>query len=101
VLSPRPQSAIHFHFESRPTLLAPLPFTVTVPADTSNKLHVVVEFIMPAMAMPKNIVAPRNMKPGVYSGTTILTMSGDWVAIASVESSGRLLAQQRFPFRVP
>jgi hypothetical protein len=97
-------SGIHFQFVSRPTLLAPAAFTVKLPDTTGKPLaeRVSIEFIMPAMAMPKNVTTPIQTKPGVYSGTTTLTMSGDWIAIARImTSSGKPVKQHRFPFNVP
>lgn len=90
-----------FEFVSPPRLLAPAAFTVSLSgAGRRAPARVSVSFTMPDMAMPDNVIVPAQIKPGLYSGTTMLTMSGRWIATVIVIDPGKLPVRKEFPFRV-
>jgi len=46
------------------------------------------DLTMPAMAMPENRPALREIAPGIYTGEAIFTMAGAWQATFSVDRDG-------------
>jgi hypothetical protein len=96
------RSGTTFAFASTPKLLSPTPFTVQINLkDPTDVQSVTVEFVMPEMKMPENKVAPIMTKPGTYSGSATLTMSGKWLAEVSVHTKSSGILGQTVPFDVP
>ena len=94
-------SGMDFSFDSPPKLLKPSAFTINVHVkDHSAGDPVEVEFMMPAMAMPKNVVKA-SPSSGSYKGTAMLTMSGKWLATVTVKTKTAGIIDQTFPFDVP
>ncbi|HEY3330333.1 MAG TPA: FixH family protein [Capsulimonadaceae bacterium] len=95
------KTGIEFSFDTPPKILKPAAFTVNVTMrDHDTTVPVKVEFVMPEMKMPTNIVTPTG-KDSVYKGSAMLTMSGKWLAIITVRSKTGPIVDQMVPFNVP
>ncbi|MDR3710486.1 MAG: FixH family protein [Capsulimonadaceae bacterium] len=92
-----------FSFDAPPHILWPAPFQVTLISAKGRPIdaNVTVEFVMPAMPMPKNVVALKEASPGHYTGTATLTMSGAWVAVITSTIPGKSTRVRRVPFNLP
>lgn len=52
---------------------------------TVDNAEIVVDLSMPGMEMPENKVTLKHTSEGIYKGTAIFTMKGDWLIKADIK----------------
>jgi len=73
---------VSLKFDTPPKLLARSSFRVLQRGSyDARRSPSTVEFVMPAMDMPRNVASLKRAPNGQYVGRVLFTMSGDWAAI--------------------